>query len=109
MYGINLDDADIEEYGLIAWELIGNRTRKLYRYTAQIDPTDNSVTLPCNALDFNGESCIELVTSSYEDWNSETNKTDFGDITTAFTESYIEVAKQYQGSYYMPGKVLKYE
>ena len=109
MYGINLDDADIEEYGLIAWELIGNRTRKLYRYTAQIDPTDNSVTLPCNALDFNGESCIELVTTSYEDWNSETNKTDFGDITTIFVENYIEAAKQYQGSYYMSGKVLKYE
>ena len=40
MYGIDLDDADIEEYGLIAWELIGNRTRKLYRYTAQIDPAE---------------------------------------------------------------------
>ena len=109
MYGINLDDADIEEYGLIAWELIGNRTRKLYRYTAQIDPTDNSVTLPCNALDFNGESCIELVTTSYEDWNSETNKTDFGDISTAEAEQYIEASKVFQGSYYMPGKVIKYE
>lgn len=109
MYGIELEDADVEEYGLLAWELIGNRTRKLYKYTTCIDPRDNSITLPCNALDINGDSCIELVTSSYEDWNSETNKSDFGDITTAFTESYIEVGKQYQGAYYMPGKVLKYE
>lgn len=109
MYGIDMEDADMEEYGLLAWENIGNKNRKLYRYCTDIDPTDNSVTLPCNALDLNGDSCIELVTTSYEDWNSVTNKTDFGDQSTAFVETYIEASKRYQGPYYLPGKVLKYE
>ena len=109
MYGIQIEDADLEELGLIAWDLIGNKLRKLYKYCTTIDPTDNSVTLPCNALDLNGDSCIELVTTPYEDWNRNTNLTDFGDWSTAFAEQYIESAKQYQGPYYMPGKVLKYE
>jgi hypothetical protein len=69
MYGIQMEDADLEELGLIAWDLIGNKVRKLYRYSTNIDPLDNSVTLPCNALDVNGDSCVELVTTFYEDWN----------------------------------------
>lgn len=109
LYGIQMDDVDVEELGLIAWGLIGNRVRKLYKYSTVIDPLDNSVTLPCNAIDIDGESCVELVTASYEDWNQNTNKSDFGDFSTAFAEQYIESAKQYQGPYYLPGKVLKYE
>lgn len=109
MYGIQIEDADLEELGLIAWDLIGNKVRKLYRYSTNIDPLDNSVTLPCNALDVNGDSCVELVTTFYEDWNQHTNLTDFGDQSTAFAEQYIESAKQYQGPYYMPGKMLNYE
>jgi hypothetical protein len=59
----------MEELGLIAWDYIGNKTRRLYKYSTNINPIDNSVDLPCNALDINGESCVELVTASYEDWN----------------------------------------
>ena len=109
MYGIELEDQDLEEYGLIAWGLIGNRNRKLYKYHACIDPKDNSVTLPCNAIDMNGDSCVELVTSSYEDWERTTNYSDYGDNNTAFVEQSIEAEKFYQGHYYLPGKVLKYE
>ncbi len=108
-YGINLDDADLEEIGLMAWGYIGNRVRKLYKYTTFIDPSDNSITLPCNALDVNGDSCVELVTTPYEEWNTVTNKTDLGDLSTAEAEQYIEASKIYQGPYYLPGKVLKYE
>ena len=53
MYGINMEDADMEELGLIAWEHIGNRVRKMYKFSTTIDPSDNSITLPCNALDIN--------------------------------------------------------
>ena len=109
LYGINMDDADMEEYGLIAWGLIGNKVRKMYKFSTNIDPSDNSVTLPCNALDVDGDSCIELVTASYEDWNRVTNTSDFGDQNTSFVEQYIEGNKKYQGQYYLPGKVLKYE
>lgn len=106
MYGIELDDADLEELGLIAWGLIGNRNRKFYKYQTNIDPTDNSVKLPCNAID---NDCIELVTSSYEDWERVTNYSDYGDHSTSFVEQSIEAEKFYQSSYYLPGKVLTYE
>jgi hypothetical protein len=29
MYGMEMEDADMEELGLIAWGLIGNKNRKL--------------------------------------------------------------------------------
>ena len=109
MYGIEIEDADMEEYGLIAWGEIGNKNRKMYKFSTCIDPIDNSITLPCNALDINGDSCVELVTTSYEDWNRVTNNSDSGDFDTAFTEHYVEATKFYQGQYYLPGKVLKYE
>lgn len=108
-YGIELEDSDMEEYGLMAWDYIGNKNRKLYRYCTEIDPLDNSVTLPCNALDLNGDSCVELVTASWEDWSSVTNTTNNGDLSTAYTEHFIEVSKYFEGPYYMSGKVLHYE
>ena len=61
----------------------------MYKYSTNIDPIDNSITLPCNALDINGDSCVELVTASYEDWNSVSNTFDYGDINSSYTEYYI--------------------
>lgn len=110
LYGIELDDEDLEELGLIAWELIGNKTTKLYRYSACIDGNDLSVTLPCNAFfEGQGKSSVELVTASYEDWERTTNYSDYGDNYTAFVEQNIEAEKYYQSPYYLPGKILKYE
>ena len=94
LYGVQIEEADLEELGLIAWGLIGNRVRKLYKYSTVINPIDNSITLPCNAYDLSGENCVELVTTSYEDWNRTTNITDFGDQSTAFAEQYIESANR---------------
>ncbi len=108
-YGIELEDQDIEEYGLLAWNLIGNRNRRLYRYQTCIDPKDNSVTLPCNALDFDGNSCVEAVTTLYEDWERVTNYSEYGDNNTSFIEQSIESEKFYQSPYYISGKLLKYE
>lgn len=109
MYGIELEDQDVEEFGLLAWSQIGNKNRRLYRYNTCIDPSDNSVTLPCNAIDSNGDSCVELVTASYEDWETVTNHTEQGDTNTSFVEHSIEAEKFYQSPYYLPGKVLKYD
>lgn len=109
IYGIELEDQDLEELGLLAWGYIGNKNRRLYKYHACIDPTDNSVTLPCNAIDSNGDSCVELVTASYEDWERVTNYSEYGDNNTSFVEHAIEAEKFYQSPYYLPGKVLKYD
>lgn len=107
LYGLELEDQDLEELGLLAWEHIGNKTVKLYRYTTEIDPRDNSITLPCNALEDKGS--VELVTTNYEDWERVTNYSDFGNNNTSFIEQNIEAEKMYDGPYYMSGKVLKYE
>lgn len=105
LYGLDVSSEDIEEIGLIAWGLIGNKNVRLYRYTADID-CHNTVTLPCNAID---EGCVEAVTSSYEDWNYVTNYSNNGDHSSSFVEHSIEAEKWHQSPYYIPGKLLKYE
>lgn len=107
LYGIEMEDQDVEELGLLGWNLIGNKNTKLYRVRLRIDPKDNSVTLPCNAIGDGG--CVELVTSSWEDWERVTNKSEFGDLNSAFVETAIEAEKIYQSPWYLPGKILKYE
>jgi len=109
LYNIEIEEEEAEELGLLGWNLIGNKNIKFYRYKAKIDPKDLSVTLPCNAvLNNGGDTCIELVTTGYEDWESVTNKTNFGDLSSSIIEESIEAQKYYQSPYYMPGKMLKY-
>ena len=83
LYGIEINDEDVEELGLRAWDLIGNKNTKLYRYKACVGP-DNTIKLPCNAIS------VESVTTSYEDWNDTTNYSRNGDYTSSQIESYIE-------------------
>ena len=104
LYGIEIDDEDLEELGLLAWGLIGNRDTRLYRTRVCIDP-DLSITLPCNAI----EGGVELVTASYEDWSRVTNYSELGDQRTSFIENLNETEKYYPSQYYLPGKILKYE
>ena len=110
-YGIEIDEEEAEEIGLVAWNLIGNKNIKLYKFCAHLDK-NNSVKLPCNlAIDgYNTDGgVIEAVTASFEDWKNVTNTTDFGSPHSAFTESYIESQKFFNSPYYIPGKLLKYE
>ena len=104
LYSIEMEDEDLEELGLIAWNLIGNKETRMYRYSAYMD-CDNSITLPCNIL----EGQIEAVTTSYEDWERFTNYTDVGDNLTSFIENNIEIEKAYQSPFYISGKLVKYE
>lgn len=107
LYGIEMEEEDVEELGLIAHGLIGNKNSRLYKYTTCINPTDNSVTLPCNA--YGEEGCVEAVTTSYEDWSRVTNYSENGDQRTSFIENTIEAGKYYQSPFYLSGKMLKYQ
>ena len=102
IYGIEKEDEDIEELGLIAWELIGNKEYRMYKYFTCISPNDNSVELPCNV------DSIEAVTTSYEDWNRVTNYSENGDYRSAFIENHIEGEKIYNSPFYIPGKLISY-
>jgi hypothetical protein len=37
LYGVDIDESEYEELGLIAWNLIGNKNIKLYRFCAYPD------------------------------------------------------------------------
>lgn len=103
LYGLELEDEELEELGLIAWELIGNKNTRLYKYTTCIDPSDNSIKLPCNA------TSVESVTALTEDWNRVTNYSNQGDLKSAFIEQDIEGQKIFTNRYYISGKLLPYE
>ena len=103
LYGLELEPEQFEELGLTAWNLIGNKTVRLYNYSADISCDDLSVQLPCNC------DIIEAVTYNHEDWNYSTNKTVNGDYNSQFTEQYIEARKLYQAPLYISGKYVKYE
>lgn len=104
IYNVELSDDDYEEYGMLAWNLIGNKNVKLYRFKANIEE-DNSITLPCNAVD--GE--IEAVTTNFEDWETVKNNTNWGDIDSFNTEQRNEMFKTNISPYYSSGKFIKYQ
>lgn len=103
LYGLELEPTDFEELALVAWNLIGNKTVRLYRYYDKVDCIDFSIKLPCNC------DIIEAVTYNHEDWNYSTNKTVNGDYNSQFTEQYIESRKLYSDPLYISGKYAKYE
>lgn len=103
LYGLELTPEEFEEIGLIAWNKIGNRQTKLYRYRCKIDCEALTVELPCNC-DF-----VEAVTYDFEDWKYTTNDTVNGDYQSQFIENYIEGRKLYSNPFYISGKLAKYE
>ena len=94
LYGLDLEEYEFEELGLIAWEFIGNKHTRLYRACLEIDCRDLSVELPCNA------DIIEAVTYTFEDPKSRHELND--------TEQYIEYDKQFKDPLYTSGKFVHY-
>ena len=104
LYGVELQEEDIEEIGLLAWQRIGNKRVRTYRYCTSVDcDGDGSIELPCNA------DIIEAVTYGFEDWNYTDNIKPNGDVNSAFTEGYIESRKAFNNPLYISGKLVKYE
>lgn len=104
LYGIDLKEEDFEEIALTGWNLIGNKRTKIYRYQVCMNNcSDNTIELPCNC------DMLEAVTTSWEEWGNVTNDTPDGDLSSAFTEQYIEYRKRFQDPLYQKGKFIKYE
>ena len=105
LYGTEYNNEDdFAEVGLVAWNLIGNKRTRLYRYIANIDPETLTVQLPCNA-----GNMIESVNLFFEDWNYSTNDTDNGDYNSAYVEHYIEGRKVLTDPFFARGVYAKYE
>ena len=105
LYGIKLNKNEFENMGLIAWDRIGNRNTRLYKY--ETAPLENSlgeyyVDLPCNV------HLIEAVTTDYEDYQKTHPMKQAHQTSTAWEESYIESRKYNTNHLYPSGKFIKY-
>lgn len=104
LYGIEIPEDEFEEVAIVAWNLIGNKRTRTYRFSTCMNGcSDNTIELPCNA------DILEAVTASWEDWKDTTNTTDNGDMDSLFTEQYIEHRKDFHDPLYQSGKFIKYE
>lgn len=103
LYDITMQEDKFEEIALVAWNHIGNKRVRLYRYSTCVSNCEEGVQLPCNV------DSIEAVTTNFEDWSHVTNYSNNGDIFTAYTEEYIENRKGFRDPYYINGKFIKYE
>jgi len=105
LYGLELNPDEFETLGVIAWDKIGNKQYKLYKY--QVEPTQNDlnewyVDLPCNV------DIIEAVTADYEDYQKTSNQHLAGHTQNGWIEGYIESRKYNTGTLYSGGKFIKY-
>ena len=94
---------ELEEIGLIAYDFIGNKNTRLYKGTLDVNCEDGSVELPCNV------DIIEAVTYCGEDWNYTSNIHHNGDLSSLYTENYIEAQKVALDPFYVSGKYVKYK
>ena len=102
LYEVEGDTEDLEEIGLVAFDMIGNKRTRLYRASLEVGE-DGSAALPCNC------DIIEAVTyCGPEDWAYTSNIHEYGDIQSSYTENYIEGQKTFLDPLYQSGKFVKY-
>lgn len=101
LYGIEVPVDEFEDIVMVGWEKIGNKHTRLYRYIA--DTVNGELELPCNA------SIVESVHIPVPDSQMTSNKTDFGNIDSAYIERYIDYWKFAEDPFYSRGKLLKYK
>ena len=104
LYGLALTPDEFETIGLIAWDKIGNKQYKLYKYHTKplFDKNEYYVDLPCNV------DIIEAITTDYEDYQKTTPTTISPNNQSGWIEDYIEYRKYNTNSLYMSGKFIKY-
>lgn len=113
LYGVELNPDEFETIGLIAWDRIGNRNVRLYKFQAEPRVSDQYSTnyiqdyayyvdLPCNC------DYLEAVTADYEDYQKTTPTTVAGNNQNGWMEGYIETRKYNTNFLYVSGKYIKY-
>lgn len=103
LYGITIPEESFEEIGLIAWNQIGNKRCKLYRYSQCLDGCTMEMQLPCNC------DILEAVTTDFEDFEHVSNVHDRSKPGSFITEQYIESRKAFKAPLYISGKYVTYE
>lgn len=102
LYDIDLKEEDFEEIALLAWNQIGNKRCKLYRYSKCLNDCQTSMELPCNC------DILEAVVTDFEDFQHVSNIN--RDVSKSnITEQYIESKKAFKSPLYISGKYIPYE
>ena len=103
LYDVEGDSDNLIDIGLVAHNFIGNKFTQLHKETLDVNCEDGSIQLPCDV------DMIEAVTyCGMEDWNYTDNTKPNGDISSLYTENYIESRKAFLDPHYMSGKFVKY-
>jgi len=101
LYGIDADTDSFENVALVAWEKIGNKHTRLYRYIG--DTEECILKLPCNVC------FIESVHIPITEAQITSNKLDFVNTDAIFVENYIDVWKANIDPFDGGGKYVKYQ
>lgn len=101
VYGVTITESAFENLALNAWELIGTKHTKLYRY---IGKTENkSLELPCNA------ELVESVHVPINDIQVTSPDSSMIDVENIVAERYIDAFRGFDDVYYQSGKYVKYK
>lgn len=100
MYDLNIDPATFEDVGLVAWDLIGNKQTKIYRYTTA---TENCrIKIPCNC------EILEAVFTPYIEANDLNPHSATPDFYMQFAEQYTEAWKKNKKALDESGTLVSY-
>ena len=100
LYDIDINTTEFEDLAVNAWEQIGSKHTRLYRYVA--NTKDKMLELPCN-LDV-----IESVHIPINDAQMTSNQDIFHSIQTLWVENYIDLWKRLESPIVGRGKLVKY-
>ena len=104
LYDVEGDTDTLIDIGLVAHNFIGNKFTQLHKILLDVNCEDGSIQLPCDV------DIIEAVTyCGIEDWNYTSNSKQYGDLSSLYTESYIESQKAFLDPHYIGGKFVKYK
>lgn len=105
LYGIVMNPDEFETLGLIAWDKIGNKRMRFYKYeTIPVQDSQSAwfIDLPCNT------DLIEAITADYEDYQKTDPMRSANQNYNGWQESYVESRKYNTNFLYSSGKFIKY-
>ena len=101
LYGITISESAFENLALNAWELIGNKHTRLYRYIGSTE--DKALELPCNI------DIVESVHLPIKDAQITDSDSSYLNTSNIAVEKYIDGYKGFDDIYYQKGKFAKYK
>ena len=101
MYGFEPSTDDFEDLAMVAWQRIGNKHTRLYRYVG--DTKNKELELPCNLVD------IESVHIPIVDAQVTSSLSDYVMYDSVMIEHYIDAWKFMEDPLNQRGRYVKYK